>query len=76
MPKLPRLTARELIKFLEAHGFLLDHTTGSHFVFYKPMTRRRAVVPRHKRDLPVGTILAILRETGFTRDDIIKSFQG
>lgn len=74
MSKLPRLTARKIIAFLKAKGFQLDHATGSHFVFYKPVAKRRAVVPRHSGDLPVGTLLAIVREAGFTRKDLEEFF--
>lgn len=75
MPKLPSITSRAVTSFLRAHGFLLDHATGSHFVFYRPVDSRRAVVPRHPRDIPVGTLLALLREAGFSRDELIDFLQ-
>ncbi|MGC1453097.1 MAG: type II toxin-antitoxin system HicA family toxin [Candidatus Sulfotelmatobacter sp.] len=52
MPKLPAVKPRQVIRFLEQNGFVLDHTSGSHFIFYHPTSRRRAVVPTHNRDLP------------------------
>jgi len=55
---------------LKTHGFVLDHTSGSHYVFYHPETKRRVTVPFHRRDLPKGTLLAILRQAGLSRDDI------
>jgi predicted RNA binding protein YcfA (HicA-like mRNA interferase family) len=75
MPKLPAVKPRRIIQFFEQHGFVLDHASGSHFVFYHPASRRRAVVPRHNRDIPRGTLVALLREAGFTRDELI-SFLG
>jgi predicted RNA binding protein YcfA (HicA-like mRNA interferase family) len=69
--KLPAVRPREVIRFLEQNGFVLDHASGSHYVFYQPVSRRRAVVPRHNRDMKKGTLLSLLREAGFTRDDII-----
>jgi len=75
MRKLPAVRPREIIKFLERNDFVLDHVSGSHFVFYHPSSRRRAVVPRHNRDLPKGTLLSLLREAGFTRDEFI-AFMG
>jgi predicted RNA binding protein YcfA (HicA-like mRNA interferase family) len=71
MPKLPSVKPRQLIRFLEQNGFALDHTSGSHFIFYNPGTRRRAVVPQHNRDLPKGTLMSLLREAGFTREELI-----
>ena len=71
MTKLPAVRPREVIRFLEQKGFILDHTSGSHLVFYHPVSKRRAVVARHNRDMPKGPLLSLLREAGFTRDDII-----
>ena len=72
MPKLPTVKPRVVIRFLERNGFELDHVSGSHFIFYHPVSRRRAVVPRHNRDMPKGTLVALLREAGFTRDELMR----
>ncbi len=62
MPKLPSLTPQKIIKVLEKKGFVLDRIKESHHIYYHPETKRRAVVPLHKRDLPKGTLLEILKE--------------
>lgn len=62
MPKIPRLTPRKLIQLLKKNGFLLDHTTGSHYIFYHPVTGRRVTVPYHTKDIPIGTLHSILRQ--------------
>jgi predicted RNA binding protein YcfA (HicA-like mRNA interferase family) len=62
---------RAVIRFLEQNGFVLDRSSGSHFVFYHPVSKRRAVVSRHNRDMPKGTLVSLLRETGFTREEMI-----
>jgi predicted RNA binding protein YcfA (HicA-like mRNA interferase family) len=56
---------------LERKGFALDHASGSHFIYYHPESKRRAVVPKHSRDIPKGTLLSLLREAGFTREELI-----
>ena len=66
MPKLPSVTFKKLVKILKSRGFLLDHTTGSHFIFYNPQDKKRAVLPCHVKDLPKGTLMNILRESGIT----------
>ena len=71
MAKLPAVRPREVIRFLEQNGFVLDRALGSHFIFYHPVSKRRAVVPQHNRDMPKGTLLSLLREAGFTRDEMI-----
>jgi predicted RNA binding protein YcfA (HicA-like mRNA interferase family) len=76
MRKLPAIKPRQIIRFLEQHDFILDHTTGSHYVYYHPTSRRRAVVPQHNRDLPKGTLMSLLREAGFTRNELIDFLSG
>ena len=70
MSKLSNITPKKLIKIIEKLGFQLDHSTGSHFIFYNPNNKRRTVVPYHKKDLPKGTIASILREAGISRKDL------
>ncbi len=76
MPKLPAIRSRQVVRFLEQSGFALDHTSGSHYVFYHPRSRRRAVVPSHNRDLPKGTLMSLLREAGFSREELIDFLAG
>jgi len=57
------------MKILRSLGFQKDHITGSHFVFYHPQTKKRAVVPRHLKDLPKGTLMSILREVGISKEE-------
>jgi len=64
MPKIPRLTPKEVIRLLENNGFKLDHVSGSHYVFYCLETKRRVIVPYHSKDLPIGTMKSILSSAG------------
>lgn len=75
MSKLPAVKPRDVIKFLEQNGFVLDHASGSHFIYYHVASKRRAVVPQHNRDIPKGTLLSLLREAGFTRNELIEFLQ-
>jgi predicted RNA binding protein YcfA (HicA-like mRNA interferase family) len=70
MPKLPALTPDKIIKILEKNGFVFDRAKGSHRIYYNPETKRRVVVPLHKRDLPKGTLLEILRQAGMSKEDL------
>jgi predicted RNA binding protein YcfA (HicA-like mRNA interferase family) len=70
MPKLPPLTSSQVINLLKQHGFILDRAKGSHHIYYHPETKRRVTIPFHKRDVPKGTLLEILRQAGLTKDDI------
>ncbi len=70
MRKLPALTPRKIIVILEKKGFVLDRIKGSHHVYYHPETKRRVIVPLHKKDLPKGTLLEILKHAGISKDEL------
>ena len=70
MPKLPSLTPEKIIKALEREGFVLDRIKGSHHIYYHPETKRRVVVPLHKKDLPKGTLLEILKQAGISKEEL------
>ena len=69
MPKLPSLTPQKTIKVLERNGFVLDRVKGSHHIYYHLETKRRVVVPLHKKDLPKGTLLEILKQAGINKEE-------
>jgi predicted RNA binding protein YcfA (HicA-like mRNA interferase family) len=62
MPK--SLSSRELVKLLEADGWVLVDTRGSHRQFKHPTKPGRVTVPHPKRDLPIGTVRSIFRQAG------------
>ncbi|MBI2003373.1 MAG: type II toxin-antitoxin system HicA family toxin [Parcubacteria group bacterium] len=70
MPKLPSLSAKKVISILKTCGFQLHHTTGSHFVFRHPETKRRVTVPFHIKDLPKGTLFSILKQAGISKNEL------
>jgi predicted RNA binding protein YcfA (HicA-like mRNA interferase family) len=70
MPKLPSLTHQKIIKALEKKGFVLDRIKGSHHIYYHLETKKRAVVPLHKRDLPKGTLLEIIKQAGISKEEL------
>ena len=70
MPKLPVLTPRDVIRILEKRGFILDRVKGSHHIYLNPNTKQRAVVPVHRRNLPQGTLLSILKQAGIEREEL------
>ena len=72
MPKLPTLSGRELIKLLEKAGFSVVRHKGSHVSLQKGQFR--TVVPLHD-ELAKGTMLAILKQCGMTRDDLARTLR-
>jgi predicted RNA binding protein YcfA (HicA-like mRNA interferase family) len=71
LPKIPSLTPKKVIKILEKDGFLLDHSSGSHMVYYHPKKRKRVTIPFHRRDLPRGTLISILKQAEIDIEDMI-----
>jgi predicted RNA binding protein YcfA (HicA-like mRNA interferase family) len=48
-------------------GYELDHQTGSHMILRRA-DGRRLTVPNH-RELAKGTLRALIREAGLTKDE-------
>ena len=70
MSNLPSLAPNKIIKILKSKGFVLDRIKGSHHIYYLPDKKIRVVVPFHKKDLPIGTCLAILKSAGINIKEI------
>ncbi|MCI6883939.1 type II toxin-antitoxin system HicA family toxin, partial [bacterium] len=49
------MTPREMVKLLEANGFELVGSNGSHRKYRNPITKKQAIVPFHAKDLKKGT---------------------
>ncbi|MDC1068855.1 type II toxin-antitoxin system HicA family toxin [Candidatus Kapabacteria bacterium] len=54
---------RELIKKLEKDGFVFIRQKGSHSVYFKKGIGN-IIVPIHSKDIPTGTLNAILKDSG------------
>ena len=64
MPKLPVLSAKKLIKIFLKEGFIVDHITGSHYVMFNSTSKKTVTIPYHIKDLPKGTIHAVIKLSG------------
>ncbi|HVZ01092.1 MAG TPA: type II toxin-antitoxin system HicA family toxin [Dongiaceae bacterium] len=58
------LSSRDLIRRLEADGWVLDHVSGNHHIFRHPAKRGPIVVPHPRRSLKRGTRRAIPKQAG------------
>ena len=72
MSKVPSFTSKEIIRLLEQKGFELKRINGSHHYYVHPVTKRITVVPMHNKDLPKGTLLAILKQSGIDKEELKK----
>jgi predicted RNA binding protein YcfA (HicA-like mRNA interferase family) len=70
MPKLPRITARQIIAVLEKAGFLLSRQSGSHMI-YKNASGRRVTVPFHAQKILHPKLLrSILRDADIKPENL------
>ncbi|RMF12743.1 MAG: type II toxin-antitoxin system HicA family toxin [Candidatus Dadabacteria bacterium] len=71
MTKLPVLSSKEVLRALRKIGYQIDHQTGSHIILRNENPpHRRLTVPAHK-PIAKGTLRAIIRQAGLTRDEFI-----
>jgi predicted RNA binding protein YcfA (HicA-like mRNA interferase family) len=70
MPKLPRLTAQQIIVALERSGFSRVRQSGSHAI-YKNAVGKRVTVPIHGSQILHPKILrSILRDADLSLEDL------
>jgi len=70
--ELPSLKPREVIAALERAGFLVRRQTGSHAILYKSGVRHPVSIPIHPKDLPRGTLRAIIRQADLKIGEFLK----
>jgi predicted RNA binding protein YcfA (HicA-like mRNA interferase family) len=68
MSRVPSLKPRQIVAALERCGFVVLRITGSHYQMFNEQKRRHTTVPHHNRDLPRGTVAAIIRQAGLARE--------
>lgn len=72
-PKLPRLTARQVVRALERGGWVFIRKTGSHAHYRNPMRGSLTTVPEHtSKTLPEFILASILRQSGLTVDELLE----
>ena len=61
-PKLPAVTARELVRVAERLGFVLRRQSGSHAIYVRARDQARVVIPMHGGDLKHKTLRGIIQD--------------
>ena len=72
MSKIPSFKPRELIKRFEKAGYVIDRKKGSHVILYNSIHGKRLTIPLHVKDVPKGTLLSIIKQSGLTREEFLK----
>lgn len=75
MPKLPVLSGKDVCRILGHHGFIEVRHRGSHIVMQKKIENSTITVPvpDHK-ELRIGTLQAIIRQSNLSKDVFTKYF--
>lgn len=69
--KLPILKTEEVARILFKLGFQPKRKKGSHLILTR--NKKIVVVPVHEgRDLPKGTLMSILKQSGITKQELEK----
>ena len=75
MTKLPVVSSKQIIKVLQKAGFEYapKRGKGSPLAFVKKDTdKTRLVIILDRKDIPTGTLLAILDQAGLSREEFIE----
>lgn len=69
-PKLPAVTAKEVVRVAIKLGFVFDRQKGSHAVYYREKDKARIVVPMHAgKTIKPKTLAGILEDMGLTVEE-------
>lgn len=72
MPKLPRITAKEITAVLEKLGFYFSRQSGSHKI-YKNDARKRVTIPAHANKILHPKVLkSILKDAELAPNELKK----
>lgn len=66
MSRLAICSGADAVKAFRRVGYEVDHQTSSHIILRHP-SQRRLTVPNH-RELARGTLRALIREAGLTKE--------
>jgi predicted RNA binding protein YcfA (HicA-like mRNA interferase family) len=73
MSRLPQVTARELVRFLETQGFVEDRQSGSHLTLWHAGRNVSVTIPVHTGcDIGRGLAVRILKDAGFSVEDYLR----
>jgi predicted RNA binding protein YcfA (HicA-like mRNA interferase family) len=63
---------RQIVAKLSKLGFCLNRQAkGSHEIWYNIITNKYTTIPRHNKDMPEGTLKAILKQANISLDDFL-----
>lgn len=58
------MKTQELIKLLKKNKCQLHRNGSKHDIWYSKITGKQFSIPRHKSEIPIGTLKNILKDAG------------
>lgn len=69
-PRLPVVTAKEVVRVATRVGFVFDRQKGSHAVYFREQDKARIIVPIHAgKTLKPKTLAGIIEDMGLTVEE-------
>lgn len=68
-PRLPSVTAKQLVRVAEQLGFSFRRQTGSHAIYVRANDQARVVIPMHSGDLKRKTLRGIIQDMKISVDE-------
>ena len=73
MGRLSGFKYKDIVKKLEVAGFVfLREAKGSHEIWFNQETNKYTTIPRHRGDMPDGTLRNILKQGGVEVEEFLK----
>lgn len=74
MGRLSGFKYRDIVRKLEAAGFeFFREAKGSHEIWFNSDKNRYTTIPRHRGDMPEGTLRNIIKQADIEVDDFLES---
>ena len=70
MSKLPPIKSKDLVKIFQKEGFVISRQVGSHVRLVHP-DGRKLTIALHNKEIPKGTLSAILRQAEISRKGLL-----
>lgn len=58
------MKTQELLKLLKKNNCEIVRNGSRHDMWFSPLTQNQFAVPRHKAEIPIGTLNNILKDAG------------
>ena len=58
------MKTQELLKLLKKNNCEIVRNGSRHDMWFSPLTQKQFAVPRHKAEIPIGTLNNILKDVG------------